>query len=217
MLVPYNDSIAAPLPLINQLAKVLGILQETGGIIGGGFVRSYLRGGPLAEDIDIFTTNESMYNRVCMALKELPMFEVHETEADSKIWGAKTFMQSSDYPLGNLIPSMVQVIKPMPDIHDVHQLAETFDFTITQAFILSTGSVLVHKDFVSDCYLKRLVVENVRFPLGTLKRAFKYVQKGFNIEPTELVKLMDAWANVPAEIKPKMIERANLTVYGLTI
>ncbi len=134
------------------------------GWIAGGAVRDYFARVKSDSDIDVFfASNEAQQSQAASLESALSgSKKVYDNEtATGFVWRSQ----------------VVQLIKR----HYFASPAETikaFDFTVCCAAVDLNG-VYVHEHFFEDLAGRRLAINSLPFPLSTLQRLQKYVQKGF--------------------------------------
>ncbi|MFW6311148.1 MAG: hypothetical protein ACOC1K_02820 [Nanoarchaeota archaeon] len=77
---------------------------------------------------------------------------------------------------------------------------DDFDFTVCCAAI-SKSDVIYHDTFFVDLARRKLVINNLRLPINTLKRIQKYQRKGFYICDGGLLQIVKAVQTVDLEDK----------------
>jgi hypothetical protein len=147
---------------------------KLGVFIGGGAIREYLSGGEI-KDIDVFTDSKEAEDKVLAFFKD-----------KGKLLNENAMLANYTYK-----DKWFQVIKGKY-YKSGYELIDSFDFTICQAALgvvmdlypeenrkefkvefLSSG------DFFQDALAKHLRINKITFPLSTLERLQKYIQKGY--------------------------------------
>lgn len=150
-------------------------------IFAGGFIRAYFA-GETPSDLDIYFRNEGDLNKVQDELKSAGWENVFETER------AITLKKNS---------KLVQLIKFV--YAGPIDLLNNFDFTIccASAFIVpegDKGTIYLHDDFFEHLAGRLLVFQGSSMPLASLRRAFKYVKRGYHICDENIIRLAEAIA-----------------------
>lgn len=82
--------------------------------------------------------------------------------------------------------------------HNGEELIETFDFTVTQAF-MTDKKLYVTSAFISDVVHDKLAfIDDYKIvtPLGSMTRVAKYVKKGFKPSHNIYIDIMEEWAKL---------------------
>jgi hypothetical protein len=149
--------------LIFDDLKEYGV-SETKYAIAGGAVRDYLSNQEI-KDFDIFTQDIETENQLLRFFDE------------------KGTMISKSDQLANYTykKQWFQVIrqKSFPISSDPTRLIESFDFTICGAMVRGDGGFECLPTFFQDTLCKHLRVITISFPLSSLQRMQKYIQKGY--------------------------------------
>ena len=147
--------------------KLIPGVFEIGSIwIAGGAIRDFLEKGYVDSDIDFYSSNRSDLFRLVRFLRKEFQF--------------KHYLITQNAIKGNVIIKgkkiMVDVVKRTFD--DMIQTISMFDFTVT-CFATNGNDVYYHPSAPFDLLRKRLVINNLPFPISTLQRMQKYIQKGY--------------------------------------
>jgi hypothetical protein len=135
------------------------------GWIAGGAVRDYFARVKGDSDIDVFFPSEEVFKSQSKALE------------DGALDGAKLVYDNSTATGFVWRKREIQLIKrhyfdsPLSTI-------KMFDFTVCCAAVDLRG-VYFHEHFFEDLAGRRLAINALPFPLSTLQRLQRYVQKGF--------------------------------------
>lgn len=158
--------------------------------IAGGCLREWLQEKRIVKgcDIDVW----------CRDAKEVE--RIRKSAKDSKWTLTVELPTSLNYktPKGH----WVQIIKQ----HFFDGPVETisaFDFTVCAFALTSGGAFWMHQSSLLDMAMMRLKVIDLQFPQSTLRRTYKYAEKGYRICGGELGKVVDA---IVAEAKQKELE-----------
>jgi hypothetical protein len=141
--------------------------------IAGGAIRDYLSNAEV-KDIDMFTTNKQSEDELIKFFKEKGKLINENDQIANYTYKERWF----------------QVIKgrhfTMPQ-----ELIESFDFTICQAVVFTNVSVTeeglkvggvefdASTTFFQDTLSRHLRINKITFPLSTLERMQKYIQRGY--------------------------------------
>lgn len=139
--------------------------------IAGGALRDYYTTGYTTTDLDVYFPNEK---ELLIAMKELIQagYNIdYESENSVKLSRGKDQID------------LVKVYFSTPA-----ETFETFDFTCV-CCVVSPDGVWHHPTFFIDLASKKLVINKLWKPLGTLKRLQKYAKKGYNMENDQLLVL----------------------------
>lgn len=149
-----------------------GIRTEV--FVAGGAIRDYLSNSEV-KDIDLFTTSKEVEDELLKFFKE-----------KGKLINENTLLANYTYK-----DKWFQVIKGK-HYNSPISLIESFDFTITQAVVFVEMELIPEENikkfntefeagenFFQDTLAKHLRVHKITFPLSTLERMQKYIQKGY--------------------------------------
>ena len=91
----------------------------------------------------------------------------------------------------SIFGNTIQLVKKYTDLTIIGKLNK-FDFTVCQgAFDCSTKEFTYSKNFIIHNAKRRLVyTQNTDYPLSTVIRVLKYLNKGYNISNTEYLKIL---------------------------
>ncbi|MEW6171294.1 MAG: hypothetical protein AB1472_07050 [Candidatus Omnitrophota bacterium] len=131
--------------------------------VAGGAVRDYFSLGYITTDIDIYFPSDEEFQK-------------------GKIWfidnGGEIKFENERLMVIYYKKHKFELIKMF--FESPQQTIDQFDFTVCCGAI-SKDSVFFHNTFFIDLAKKRLVVNNLPYPLSTLQRLQKYIKKGFTI------------------------------------
>ena len=168
----------------------LGITKDAW--IAGGCLREWLQEKRIVKgcDIDVWCRNADEVARIRKAAK------------DSKWTLTLDLPTSLNYrtPKGH----WVQIIKQHFFGSPVETIA-AFDFTVCAFALTHDDAFWMHQSSLLDMAMMRLKVIDLQFPQSTLRRTYKYAEKGYRICGGELGKVVDA---IVAEAKQKELEEA---------
>lgn len=184
----------------NVIGPILNILEKTGGVCAGGYARycaSPLDDPAPASDIDIFTGNQETFVKVSLAFDVLGFTKVTETTL------SVVFRDQFEHSLP------IQVIKPLnvAGINTTGSSSEdiirTFDFSVTRVCFKDAQTLLADREFLAHETDRKLIVRAISDPLGVLSRIVKYIVKGYSIPQSELIKVLENYANLSPEDRAK--------------
>jgi hypothetical protein len=133
--------------------------------IAGGALREYFtKGNAHASDVDVFFPNKNQFDT-----------------AKKVLVGLKSRLTFENDRITNFIHKKhkVQLISTKYFNNPMATLQE-FDFTVCCAAV-DRRNVYLHETFFMDLAKKRLVINSLPYPLSTMQRMQRYVQKGYTI------------------------------------
>lgn len=154
---------------------VLSVLPKDKFIVGGGAVRDlYCFNNKIPNDIDLFFRNEDDYFEVKKAIEES--------------YSTAKFKNSSDFNTTYECASLnkdgtidfevkIQLIKAKW-YKDIKELFESFDFTLCQ-FATDFKKIYFAEHSVKDAISKKIVVNNIEYPVSSFRRYLKYISQGY--------------------------------------
>jgi len=172
----------APQALINSiLAWCPEIVQIKDAYIAGGFVRAYYA-GERPKDMDIYFERSDSIETAKNYLKECEWEVVFETDRAITL---------------NKNDRAIQLIRVF--VGGPESAVEHFDFTVCMVAVKLnvdtegkiTGHIWMHEDFFEHLAGRVLVYTGSSFPLASLKRAFKYVSRGYHICDENIIALAE--------------------------
>jgi hypothetical protein len=134
--------------------------------IAGGAIRDYLSNEE-TKDIDIFTANKEAEDKLLAWFKD--------TTNTNKIEVMNENTQLANFKLNG---KWFQVIKGKHYDMATDALIESFDYTICGAMLVDDRFATL-PTFFQDTLAKHLRINKITFPLSTLERMQKYIQKGY--------------------------------------
>jgi len=176
------------------------ILDEMGEVcitwVGGGCVRDYFSVGKLTSDIDLYFTCEEDYAK---AKKYLVKDSI--ATATVKNDGLTTTVTKFPKPKAKIIFENDNVTKVIYKgrqfdlvrkyFTDAATTIKAFDFTVCCAAV-TNKQVFTHDTFFIDLAKRQLMINELPFPLSTMWRMQKYIQKGYYMCSGEMLKLSKA-------------------------
>lgn len=139
--------------------------------IAGGVVRDYFLGIPLRTDYDIFFKSEEDFNKVDDYFKKKKAKLVFTSDNSVKInYNGKSFDLVKRY------------------FADPNETIHAFDFTVSM-FAVDNNKVYHGETSFIDLAKKQLMINKITYPASTLRRSFRYYEKGFRMCKGEMRKL----------------------------
>jgi hypothetical protein len=178
-----------------EIQELYNIIYPLGGMIIGGYARyccSPNKSPVVATDVDVYCSTMEVFVNIRKALNR----RTSELKVSFETANAISYTTHGDW---NHVP-MVQLVKPINNGHkivsgDVTTIMENFDFTITRAYIMNSGTCLVDKDFMFDEERMFLRIKNIHCPISSTFRFMKYRLKGYTTGAREVFKLFKDWDN----------------------
>lgn len=172
--------------------------------VGGGCVRDYFSVGKLTSDIDLYFTCEEDYTKCKKYFVEQTKVTINKEEE------GKTIITTFPKPKAKIIFENDNVTKvtykgrPYDLIKKYFpSAAETikeFDFTVCCAAV-DLHNVYTHETFFIDLAKRQLMINKLPFPLSTMWRMQKYIQKGYYMCSGEMLKLSKAIGELQTNTK----------------
>lgn len=129
--------------------------------VAGGAIRDFFSIGHLSSDIDLYFPDQGNYEKAKNVFLMNKAQLVFENEKISS-WIYKKHRYE-----------LIKIYFPTPYDTICH-----FDFTVCCGAV-DFRDVYLHKDFFMDLAKRRLVINALPYPLSTLQRLQKYIQKGY--------------------------------------
>jgi hypothetical protein len=153
--------------------------------IAGGAIRDYLSGAEV-KDIDLFSNDKATEEALIAMFKRLVANE------DSKV----TIINENDALLNiKWNGRWFQLIKGKFYDMTTTSVIDSFDYTICCAMLVD-DDLRVNPTFYQDTLAKHLRINRITFPLSTLERMQKYIQKGYEACNGTLLAVAQACAQV---------------------
>jgi len=162
----------------------------------GGCVRDYFSVGKLTSDIDIYFQSEDDYLKVKKYLVDDSIRKVTET-GDDNVVTIKTFPKKKakvifeNDNVTKVIYNGRQFDLCRKYFTDAATTIQEFDFTVCCAAV-DIKQVYHHDTFFIDLSKRQLMINKLPFPLSTMWRMQKYIQKGYFMCSGEMLKLSKA-------------------------
>lgn len=154
--------------LLNHLPKP----TPTGPWIAGGAVRRMITDGVLGDgDIDYFFQHQNQFGEFCNMIRTNKTLTIMEEKVNE-----------NNIQFTLTVPLSVAIIKVQAInfayFLTVEELLDSFDFTVCQ-FAYDGDKLYCGDMALWDLARKRIVVNNIRFPIATLRHMLKYSRQGF--------------------------------------
>jgi hypothetical protein len=172
--------------------------------VGGGCVRDYFSVGKLTSDIDLYFTCEEDY------LKCKKYFVEQNTITVSKEEEGKTIITKFPKQKAKVIfenDNVTKIIykgRPYDLVRkyfpSASETIKEFDFTVCCASV-DIHNVYTHETFFIDLAKRQLMINKLPFPLSTMWRMQKYIQKGYYMCSGEMLKLSKAIGELKTNTK----------------
>jgi hypothetical protein len=191
--IPLADTVvveAAGKYFEKMIFEPLGIRGDSW--IAGGCLREWLQEKRITKgcDVDVWCRNEAEVDRI-------------RKEAKKAKWTLTAELPTSlNYKTNK--GQWVQIIRQHYFDGPVATIA-AFDFTVCAFALTHDDAFWMHQSSLLDMAMMRLMVIDLQFPQSTLRRTYKYAEKGYRICGGELGKVVDA---IVAEAKQKELEEA---------
>ena len=183
--------VEAPQALVNAaLYWCEELKQMEGVVIAGGFIRAFYA-GEVAADLDLYFETEDNYTDALDIFDGTDWKEVFKTDKAVTYKRKDKKTQAIAYYFGNS-----------------ETIITNFDYTVCAAALtlnveyivehedrepVVTGKLLLHKDFFEHLAGRILVYTGGSpLPLSSLKRAFKYIKRGYNICDENIIAIAEA-------------------------
>lgn len=183
----------------------------------GGCVRDYFSIGKLTSDIDLYFPDEDNFLKAKKYLTEQAEIKT-EREEDGKLVVetkakplAVQYFENDNVVMVKYRGRKFDLIKkffPSPEM-----TITEFDFTVCCAAV-DSGKVYTHETFFIDLAKRQLMINKLPFPLSTMWRMQKYIQKGFYMCSGEMLKLSKAIGALQTNTEEG--EKANIELQPLS-
>lgn len=163
--------------------------------VGGGCVRDYFSVGKLTSDIDLYFPCEEDYTKCKKYLIEQSTITISKEEEGKTIITKFPKSKAKIIFENDNVTKIIYKGRPYDLVKKwFPSAAETikeFDFTVCCATV-DIENVYVHDTFFIDLAKRQLMINKLPFPLSTMWRMQKYIQKGFYMCSGEMLKLSKA-------------------------
>lgn len=168
-----------------MLDDVFCILEDVGAFVAGGAITSILTGQEI-NDFDIYLPNRD-------ALEEIIGYMSHD------FVGYLPVSHVSRKAITFKIPSEDQSVQIVVDrfYETAEDIFDSFDFTVNMgAYNLKTKELFLHDSALLHASRREIHVNpKTSYPIVSLRRLFKYKDKGYFVQQSEIIKLCLAVAN----------------------
>lgn len=186
--------------LINENipASMQNKFAENRCVLAGGAIRSVFAREPI-NDIDIYFKNSLFAANLIKFLDEKNYLgRIFETS------NAITYKNENG-------PNIQLIIHPLMMLDDVHDLINSFDYTICMgAYDFSEDEFILHDRFLEHLARKELYYNiKARYPIASLFRLHKFLKRGYTISGIEIIKLGLSINNINISDNRKLSEHIN--------
>lgn len=152
--------------------------------IAGGALRDWFETGQMTEsDVDFFSNSRADLCKTLLMLRKKYKFRpYHINKRVIKGWVS--------IGKNNIKIDLIKILFETPE-HTIDQ----FDFTVC-CFAVDKNKVTYHQSAPFDLLHKRLVINNLPFPVSTLQRIQKYLKKGYWICNGGILEIAKAMGSV---------------------
>lgn len=175
---------------------ILDELKSYGSVwVAGGCVRDYFSVGKLSSDIDLYFPTQSDFDGVKKYLVEQTYKQVIEKNDDKEIIKqlpkkkAKVIFENDNVIKLLYNGRQFDLVKKF--FASASDCINEFDFTVCSAAV-DIKQVYTHETFFIDLSKRQLMINKLPFPLSTMRRMQKYIQRGYYMCSGEMLKLSKA-------------------------
>jgi hypothetical protein len=173
--------------LINSILRDTGLQFSAGSFLAGGFLTSIFTGAEI-KDIDIFFESEdAMTKFMLLNLNKDQLANLIST--DNAVTYRITLSPEKSYTI-----QLITRIYGTPQ-----QIIDQFDFTVCMCAYTpqDDGKFIMNPNFILHLAERTLCFNGkAKYPIATLVRTKKYIEKGYSLAPIEYVKLALAINNL---------------------
>lgn len=163
--------------------------------VGGGCVRDYFSVGKLTSDIDLYFTCEEDYLKCKKYFVEQNFITVSKEEEGKTVITKFPKQKAKVIFENDNVTKIIYKGRPFDLVRkyfpSASETIKEFDFTVCCAAV-DIHSVYTHETFFIDLAKRQLMINKLPFPLSTMWRMQKYIQKGFYMCSGEMLKLSKA-------------------------
>lgn len=184
---------------LTEIRKLFLLVEAHGGFIAGGYARYCLSPVPKPvppSDVDVFCKEEGAHDKLIKAL------EGFGAKIKIQTVNATTIIPPPDW----VACPTIQIINPAVMCGDPWSIISRFDFTIAIAALIGKDQGIVHNNFEEDEYKGALVVNYIQCPVGNLRRAMKYIKRGYKLSVREMIRFYEDWDNKSLERKKEIMD-----------
>lgn len=157
--------------------------------IAGGALKSYLESGHIEDtDVDFYSSSRQELTKLVLILRKEYKFKHYLI--------TKNAIKGTGYIKGKKVD--IDIVKRL--FKDMHETIDNFDFTVT-CFATNGKDFVYHPSAPFDLLRKRLVINNLPFPLSTLQRMQKYIKRGYWICNGGMLEIAKAQSEIDWENK----------------
>ena len=195
---------------LTEIETLFFLVSAMGGYIAGDYARYCLSPLPkpaAPSDVDIFCKTEDAYTKILETLKE----------RGAKVDIETTNAASLKPPANWVSCPKIQLINPTVMVGDPWSVISRFDFTIAIAALTTSGAGIAHKNFEEDEYAMRLKVNYIQCPVGNMRRALKYCNKGYKFPVREMIKFYKDWETKSEERRQQILDLVDMDPKDWTV
>lgn len=163
--------------------------------VSGGCVRDYFSIGKLTSDIDLYFTCEEDYTKCKKYLVEQSMVTITKEEDGKTIVNKYPKSKAKVVFENDNVTKVIYKGRPYDLVRkyfpSASETIKEFDFTVCCAAV-DIHNIYTHETFFIDLAKRQLMINKLPFPLSTMWRMQKYIQKGFYMCSGEMLKLSKA-------------------------
>lgn len=164
--------------VIHHFYKKLISKTETDFFIAGGAITSFLSGDKI-KDFDLFFKSRKDAFLTLIKLRKDFEFKLH--------FSTKEAIKGSILLDG--IRVNIDIVKRT--FNDPFDCIKMFDFTVC-CFAVDSDTFYYHENAAFDLLRKKLVVNNLPFPVSSTRRMNKYIKKGFSVCNGTILEILTA-------------------------
>lgn len=178
---------------VHRIEPILSQYNTEGELtICGGYVRWAVSEDAVPidySDIDIFCSDMSIFGKVTTQLEDIL---------------GKYKVTPFTHSFGNvqlIRPPREDTVLPLRIHQHVCNLLDWFDMSIAKGALKSHDVAIVHTDLIDDDRNKEIHLHRVTCPVSTFRRVVKYMNKGYKMSVTEMVRLFASWEDMDQAYK----------------
>lgn len=152
--------------LYEKVKPIFQLLADLNCWIAGGAIRDLCKEGLINTDIDVFFSNPTAVEQAHAKLHEVVGSHLDLENERVYKWNVPK--------IGKIDIVRIPFTNPQACI-------DRFDFTVCSAAVDHQGTFYCHRRFFQDLEAMALVVNQLPFPLSSMRRMQKYIQKGYTI------------------------------------
>jgi hypothetical protein len=176
-----------------QVADLLEALGAVAFVAGGAARQLVMLTAPAAEDVDLFVRSRAAFETCEKGLIDLG-YQVVGASPFAVTFAARNWR----------LELPVQLIRPYEDTWTKtygtpEEVLSHFAFTTEKFAVCAGGEAIVGETARRDTSERRLVLQQITNPLWVALRATKYAAKGYQIDLSEMRRVLDAWVDRPQQ------------------